>query len=231
MNIEKRSGKVESLTKKKIYNSIIKANESVDKEHQLTNVQIRRITDNVYTACEDSNKNPIHVDFVENLIEEKLFAASGYEVGRQYMKYRYEKERNRNFIAITEKLMAKNVLNQNANVDENSFGGRIGETASLIMKDYAINNMVSKKTKDNFNNNEVYIHDLDHYAVGDHNCLSIPFDLLLEKGFNTRQVDIRPAKSVSTAMQLVAVIFQIQSLQQFRRRRCYTLRLDDGSLC
>ena len=47
------------------------------------------------------------------------------------------------------------------------------------------------------------------------NCLTIPFDDLLAKGFNTRQVDIRPANSVGTAFQLVAVIFQLQSLMQF----------------
>lgn len=50
---------------------------------------------------------------------------------------------------------------------------------------------------------------------GNHNCLSVPFDDLLAKGFNTRQVDIRPANSINTAFQLLAVIFQIQSLQQF----------------
>ena len=48
-----------------------------------------------------------------------------------------------------------------------------------------------------------------------HNCLTIPFDELLAKGFNTRQTDVRPANSVNTAFQLVAVIFQLQSLQQF----------------
>ena len=48
-----------------------------------------------------------------------------------------------------------------------------------------------------------------------HNCLSTPFDDLLAKGFNTRQTDIRPASSVNTAFQLIAVIFQLQSLQQF----------------
>ena len=52
-------------------------------------------------------------------------------------------------------------------------------------------------------NNEIYIHDLNSYAIGSHN------------GFNTRQTDVRPAQSVSTAFQLVAVIFQLQSLQQF----------------
>lgn len=57
--------------------------------------------------------------------------------------------------------------------------------------------------------------DLDSYAVGSHNCLSIPFDKLLANGFNTRQTDIRPANSLNTAFQLIAVIFQLQSLQQF----------------
>ena len=57
--------------------------------------------------------------------------------------------------------------------------------------------------------------DLDSYSTGMHNCLSVPIDHLLEDGFVTRQTDVRPAASVSTAMQLVAVLFQIQSLQQF----------------
>ena len=59
--------------------------------------------------------------------------------------------------------------------------------------------------------------DLDSYACGMHNCLTIPFDDLLAKGFNTRQTDVRPANSINTAFQLVAVIFQLQSLQQFGR--------------
>lgn len=116
---------------------------------------------------------------------------------------------------ISEKINATNVNNQNANIDEYSFGGRIGEATSLLMKEFALNRCISEKTRLNHENNEIYIHDLDHYAIGDHNCLSIPFDDLLKNGFATRQTDIRPANSISTAMQLVAVIFQCQSLNQF----------------
>jgi ribonucleoside-triphosphate reductase len=117
---------------------------------------------------------------------------------------------------ISEKLQAKNVQNQNANVDEHSFGGRKGEADSVLMREIALNHIgMSKKSRDNHLNNRVYIHDLDAYAVGMHNCLTIPFDDLLANGFNTRQTDIRPANSVNTAFQLVAVLFQLQSLQQF----------------
>ena len=45
--------------------------------------------------------------------------------------------------------------------------------------------------------------------------MSIPFDKLLETGFTVKNSDIRPAKSIITALNLIAVIFQIQSLQQF----------------
>lgn len=83
------------------------------------------------------------------------------------------------------------------------------------MKNYALEHLISKKHVHNHNNNEIYIHDLDQLAVGTHNCLSIPFDKLLKEGFNTRQTDVRPAGSINTAMQLIAVIFQLQSLQQF----------------
>ena len=111
--------------------------------------------------------------------------------------------------------MAKNVVNQNANIDEYSGGGRSGEAANVYEKQYALEHCMSKLARTNHDNNEVYIHDLNKYAIGFHNCLSIPFDNLLSKGFHTRQGDVRPAGSLNTAMQLVAVIFQLQSLNQF----------------
>lgn len=214
MKVIKRDGKEENLSKKKIFDSICKANDNVKDDEKLTKKAIQRISDEVFNACQDFEE-PIPIDTIEDEIEKRLMASTGYEVAKCYIKYRYEKERVRQNRNLTEKLMATNVVNQNANVDEFSFGGRIGEAASFIMKDYALQNLVSKKARQNHVNNEIYIHDLDHYAVGDHNCLSIPFDKLLAEGFNTRQVDIRPAQSISTAMQLVAVIFQLQSLQQF----------------
>ena len=214
MTVIKRDGKVENLEPKKILNSIIKANDNVKSDEKLTSKQLKRITDSVVAFC-DTLEEPIDIDVLEDIIEKKLMEASGYEVAKKYITYRYEKERVRLNKSLTEKLTASNVQNQNANVDEFSFGGRMGETASFVTKGYALENLVGKKTRHNHNNNEVYIHDLDAYAVGSHNCLSIPFDKLLANGFNTRQGDVRPAGSINTAFELVAVIFQLQSLQQF----------------
>lgn len=142
------------------------------------------------------------------------------DVARAYIRYRYKKEVARNkkddFIkAIREKLDGNNVKNQNANVDEHSFGGRIGEASGVVTKQLALDYLLSPMARKNHIDNMIYTHDLDSYYVGSHNCLSIPFDDLLANGFNTRQADVRPAGSINTAFQLIAVIFQIQSLCQF----------------
>ena len=176
-------------------------------------------------ACEigkrvDKSQTAVTVEQIQDWVEEYLMRSERPDVARAYIRYRYKKEVARNFQsdfidAVVEKLEATDVQNQNANVDEHSFGGRTGEASSVMTKKLALEHLVSPKARFNHENNRIYIHDLDAYYVGSHNCLSIPFDKILASGFNTRQTDVRPAGSVNTAMQLVAVIFQLQSLQQF----------------
>ena len=166
----------------------------------------------------DRDVDYISVEEIQDIVEDVLMSLGYHEEARAYIRYRYLHELNRKKRlenSISEKLTASNVQNQNANIDEYSFGGRKGEADAVFMKQYALDNLMSKMARENHINNEIYIHDLDSYAVGMHNCLTIPFDDLLKNGFNTRQTDVRPANSVNTAMQLVAVIFQLQSLQQF----------------
>ena len=56
---------------------------------------------------------------------------------------------------------------------------------------------------------------MDNYATGMHNCLFIDFGKLFKDGFETRNGDVRPPRSISTAMQQMAVIMQCQSQVQF----------------
>ena len=181
-------------------------------------------TDTAEDIADDIYKKALHKEFtveqIQDMVEDYLMRSERKDVARSYIRYRYRKEMARNYSndfieAITEKLEVKKPKRQNANVDEFSFGGRTGEASSVVTRKLALDFIVSPKAKENHLNNEIYIHDLDSYYVGSHNCLSIPFDDLLKNGFNTRQTDVRPAGSVSTAFQLIAVIFQIQSLQQF----------------
>lgn len=217
--IIKRNGDVMPFDKQKIIDAITKAFIAVDKNIFETD-SINSIADEIEYRASHFPDGSVNVEDIQNWIEEALMTSERPDIARAYIRYRYKKEVARThsteFIsAIGEKIRGTNIQNQNANVDEASFGGRMGEANSLLMKQYALDYIVSSRTKRNHEENMIYTHDLDHYAVGDHNCLSIPFDDLLANGFNTRQTDVRPAGSVNTAFQLVAVIFQLQSLQQF----------------
>ena len=216
MNVIKRDNSVETFNKDKIKVAVLKAFLEVDGENTSYSKEKAR---DIANYIESLNKD-MNVEEIQDIVVNKLMSSSRKDVATKYVEYRYlhnmARDQYNNLInAISEKLTASNVQNQNANVDEHSFGGRMGEANAIVMKQYALDYCMSSMAKNNHLNNEVYIHDLDSYAVGMHNCLSIPFDDLLAKGFNTRQTDVRPAQSINTAFQLVAVIFQIQSLQQF----------------
>lgn len=212
----KRDGRTELFDKEKIVRAVELSFQDIENEiSEKAHLKAREIANYVSNIEED-----LSVEQIQDIVEEKLMASNYKNIARNFITYRYERtkarERNSQFMKdISEKLAASNVQNQNANVDEYSFGGRMGEAKNSLMKKIALDYIVSDMARENHLNNEIYIHDLDSYAVGMHNCLSIPFDKLLAEGFNTRQTDVRAAQSINTAFQLVAVLFQLQSLQQF----------------
>lgn len=213
----KRDGRKVDFDRNKIIKAVLAAFDEVDGE--ITSEAKRKATV-ITNHIEALNKRSMNVEDIQDIIETMLMDGKRKDVARAFVIYRNDRtrvrEQNTNLMkSIKEKLTASNVQNQNANIDEKSFGGRVGETSDTVLKQYALDNCMSEMSRNNHLNNEIYIHDLNSYAVGMHNCLSIPFDKLLANGFNTRQTDVRPAQSVNTAFQLVAVIFQLQSLQQF----------------
>lgn len=219
--IVKRDGLEVPFDKMKICNAVLKAFAQVDgtEETDYALVKAGNIADFISEKERESEK-PLQVEEIQDFVEKGLMSLKNKNYAKEYILYRNERTRERNkrselIREIGDKLMGLNIQNSNANMDEASFGGRKGEAANALLKQYALDYIVSKKVRDNHLANRIYIHDLDSYALGMHNCLTVPFDHLLKTGFNTRQVDIRPANSVSTALQLVAVVFQIQSLQQF----------------
>lgn len=218
--IIKRDGRKKKFDKFKIVDAVLAAFNSVDGTiTEYAEIKAGNIADYIQDYAENSD-HELTIEEIQDLVEKGLSSTKRKDVAKEYILYRNERtrERNKNSVLVRnigEKLKASNVENQNANVDELSFGGRRGEAANVLMKQYALDYCMSEMARNNHLDNIIYTHDLDSYAVGMHNCLTVPFDDLLANGFNTRQTDVRPANSINTAFQLVAVIFQLQSLQQF----------------
>ena len=214
ITVVKRDGTEVNFDSEKISIAIAGAFEDVGKQ----DFDDIAVLDDIEFEILNKYGDKVTVEEIQDLVEIALMDAGYVDEAKSYILYRYEHElarKKKQEKLLQEKLLASNVQNQNANIDEYSFGGRKGEADNVVMKQFALDHCMSKQSRENHLNNEIYIHDLDSYAVGMHNCLSIPFDDLLANGFNTRQTDVRPANSINTAMQLVAVIFQLQSLQQF----------------
>ena len=198
----------------KVKNAVNKAFNSVGEEVPL------KFFDKLEKTFANWKFEKIQVEEIQDVIQHELINTKKYNVVESFILYRQKRAEIREqksdlILEVQKKLKATDVQNQNANVDEYSFGGRIGEAARVVCKNDALKHVMSKKSRKHHENNQIYIHDLDSYSAGEHNCLSIPFDDLLANGFTTRQCDVRPAASINTAMQLTAVIFQLQSLQQF----------------
>ena len=218
MKVIKRDGKQEEFNEVNIRKAIKAANNSVDKEKQISDEKVEKVLNFVLKNI--SSEEKVEIERIQDLVEDGLMKENCFEVAKSFILYREERAKERFkkleiVKEIKEKLEASNVQNQNANLDEASFGGRKGEADSALLKQMALDYYISPKFAKNHINNRVYIHDLDSYLIGEHNCLSVPIDELLANGFKTRQVFIRPAGSANTAFQLVAVLFQLQSLQQF----------------
>ena len=221
MEVKKRNGDIENFDPTTIFRSISKANrnKNVPTDKKIDEDKITKVVDYVVKKVKQLNLNVVETKKIATIVEDGLMNRNCYDIAREYILHRKKQEDERLMqtelmLEVKEKLLAENVLNQNANMDEHSFGGRKGEASSEVMKKFALL-MMNPKWAKNHETNKIYQHDMDSYYLGMHNCLSLPLDDMLANDIDVRQTGIRPAGCISTAMQLVAVYFQIQSLQQF----------------
>ena len=166
INIIKRDGTQQKFNKQKIVDAIKKAFVAVDGTLTQAGVnKARRIAKNIEKEIQQS-KEIYSVEQIQDLVEEGLMGTNRKDVAKAYILYRQERTKQRSQKTelnqiITEKLLAKNVQNSNANMDEKSFGGRRGEAMNEYLKDYALNYIMSPMARDNHLNNEIYTHKLN----------------------------------------------------------------------
>ena len=160
------------------------------------------------------------VEEIQDLVEEYLMKSEYPEVAKSYILYRNNrnKERIRKsklIRMVMKRTEATAVENSNANVDEKSFSGREKEASADVQKVIALDYTLSPAIGNAHKNMLLYQHDLEKTNIGEHNCLFVDFEKLFTEGFETRNGDIRPPATFSSACQQMAVIFQCQSQVQF----------------
>lgn len=214
MYVIKRDGTRALFDPNKIVNAINKAMISVDGALYETDT-----SEEIAELIASINKE-MSVEHIQDLVEQYLMKSERPDVAKAYILYREQRSkerirRSKLINSVMKRTEATAVENSNANVDEKSFSGREKEASADVQKiialDYTLSPAVGCAHKDML----LYQHDLEKTNIGEHNCLFIDFNKLFTDGFVTRNGDIRPPSTFSTACQQVAVIFQCQSQVQF----------------
>ena len=214
----KRDGREDAYNPNKINTAISKAFAEVD--GSITD-ESKLIIDRITNQITDMGKKKMSVEEIQDIVETKLMQSSRKDVAKAYIIYRNERtkirDRNSKLVQKVMERVDSTVDNRsNANVDEKSFSGREKEASADIGKLIALDyDGLSKEVADAHKQMLVYQHDLEKAIYGIHNCLQLNFQEIFTYGFRTRNGDVRPPTSFSTACQLVAVAFQCQSQVQF----------------
>lgn len=217
MKITKRDGRVVAFDSDRISAAVKKA--MAETEAGVDEPLAERIASDVTKSVKQKFQLP-SVEDVQDEVEKVLMHTDREDVARKYILYRAERTRHRNLHddvirQVWTKTSGERVENSNANVDEHTFGGRKNEAASVLQKSIALEYNMSPEVSAAHKSGLIYQHDLDHFNVGAHNCLFIDFEHIFKNGFKTRNCDVRPPTSFSTACQLVAVAMQLQSQCQY----------------
>ena len=217
MTVQKRDGRKVKFDKEKIKTAVLKAFIDVDGEET---AYAKEQAKDIANYIEALNKS-MAVEDIQDKVEERLMASNRKDVARKYIIYRNDRnrirEKNSSVIQkVMKRVNASDIENANANVDERSFSGREKESSADIGKTIALEyGGLSEEVAQAHKNMLVYQHDLEKTIYGVHNCLNLDFGEIFTYGFKTRNGDVRPPASFSTACQLVAVAFQCQSQVQF----------------
>lgn len=221
MLVVKRNGTTEEFDRNKIFKAALKAAiasdvEGFDRWAEIIAIDIERLLIGAETET-------VSVEEIQDLIEIDLYAiASAPAVAKAFILFREKRKQerdkaNRYAQIIKSRAISPEESNNkaNANLDENSFSGRMYEASEDLWKETALDDFMPTEIAQLHNDGELYQHDLARFALGQHNCLTVNMKPLLDNGFATRHVTLRTPSKFSVACQQVAVIFQILSQHQF----------------
>lgn len=219
MMVVKRDGREVLFDRNKIVSAVEKAFKEIDGQDSVESCRIAtRIAEQI---SRESGGKKLGVEEIQDSVEGLLMKSERPDVARAYIIYRNQRTKIRESKSkiVQDTLLRSNAMvdyRSNANVDESSFSGREKEASADLGKTIALEfGGLSEDVANAHKEMLVYQHDLEKTIYGVHNCLNLNFQEIFQNGFRTRNGDVRPPTSFSTACQLVAVAFQCQSQVQF----------------
>ena len=219
MKVIKRNGLEVEFNPDKIILAIQKANNEVDEKNRLTYTAIRAVTSLVVNDC-DRYRRAVHVEEIQEIVETKLMVAGAYEVAKQYIRYRYNRNLKRSRNTTDDAILSLIERNNEEIKQENS---NKNPTVVSVQRDYMAGEVSKDLTRRIFlpadiveahDNGLIHFHDADYFAQNMHNCDLVNLEDMLQNGTVISGTLIEKPHSFSTACNIATqIIAQVASSQ------------------
>ena len=219
MKIIKRNGSEVMFDANKIIVAVMKANESVVPSARMSNIQIRRIAEDVEMAALNMNRS-LNVEEIQDMVEDQIMNQRAFDVARRYITYRYNRALIRKSNTTDEQILSLIECNNEEVKQENS---NKNPTVNSVQRDYMAGEVSKDITKrillpvDIVSAHEsgiIHFHDSDYFAQHMHNCDLVNLEDMLQNGTVISGTMIEKPHSFSTACNIATqIIAQVASCQ------------------
>ena len=219
MKLIKRNGSEEIFDRQKIVAAIIKANEAVDEDEQITKGKINKIAAVVESRCEKLGR-AVNVEEVQDMVENELMRSGAFILARAYITYRYKRALIRRTNTTDDQILSLIECNNEEVKQENS---NKNPTVNSVQRDYMAGEISKDITRrillpeDIVKAHEegiIHFHDSDYFAQHMHNCDLVNLEDMLQNGTVISGTMIEKPHSFSTACNIATqIIAQVASNQ------------------
>ena len=219
MKIIKRSGAEVTFDPEKIVVAVTKANESVVPSERMTEIQIKRIAEDVENAASNMNRS-LSVEEIQDMVEDQIMNQRAFSVARRYITYRYNRALIRKSNTTDEQILSLIECNNEEVKQENS---NKNPTVNSVQRDYMAGEVSKDITKrillpsdivEAHENGLIHFHDADYFAQHMHNCDLVNLEDMLQNGTVISGTLIEKPHSFSTACNIATqIIAQVASCQ------------------
>ena len=218
-NVIKRNGEEVHFNSQKIVNAVHKANEEVDRLHQMNDYQIRAIADNIANKVQEST-HAVNVEDIQGMVETGIMAMRGYEVAQKYVRYRYKRELTRKSNTTDNGILSLlDNINEEVNQENSNKNPVINSTqrdymAGEVSKDLSRRVLLPEKIVRAHEEGIIHFHDTDYFAQREHNCDLINLEDMLQNGTVISETLIEKPHSFFTACNVTTqIVAQVASNQ------------------
>ncbi len=219
MKIIKRSGAEVDFNREKIEIAVKKANESVVPSERMSDIQIKRIAEDVESAALNVNRS-LSVEEIQDMVEDQIMNQRAFDVARRYITYRYQRALVRKSNTTDEQILSLIECNNEEVKQENS---NKNPTVNSVQRDYMAGEVSKDITKrllldadivDAHERGIIHFHDADYFAQHMHNCDLVNLEDMLQNGTVISGTLIEKPHSFSTACNIATqIIAQVASCQ------------------